>query len=308
MLEHMNRGGLGARGGVRVGRVTRLYLTADNIPVCDVMEPDSGDTWNACRFMTALGGPDSAVYAPPLAPEGAEISASGEGGAEVYIVFPPGFRAHPIVLASWLNPMLQSAISDKIGKADDDDDYPPHADAETRDKIALDDYAVERAGARLTVSAQGDVTLDARRVKKPIRVQVAPGQALRISVDGEAEERVLLAGPLLAYLTAVATRLNRLGQALLNLEDFAGQFSTGGYNFVDPQTGTPSVAPIKGLDEFTAGILASLPPGSGVASEADLLSPGPDYRTGQGVFPAPTSLLVASAIKVSKRSVADDEG
>lgn len=307
MPEHMNRGGMNSRGAIRVGRVTRLYLTADNCPVCDVTEPDTGDTWNECRFMSQLGGSDAAIYNPPQAPEGSEVSASGEDGAEVYLIFPPGWRAHPRVLAAWVNPSLFSMVSDLVKPVGTDTDYPDHADAEQRDKIGLRDYSIEFAGARFTMSEHGDLVLDTRRSAKPVRVQVSPGQALRISVDGEAEERVLLAGPLIAYLTQIAARLNQLGRALLNLEDFAGQFPTGGYNYADPQTGSPSVAPVKGLDEFTAGILASLPAGSGVSSELDLLSPGPDYRTGEGVFPDPSNLMVASAIKVSKRSVAEDE-
>lgn len=298
MIERTNRGGLSTRGAFRLGRVLKVYL-AGTVPVCDVVEPDTGSIFLGCRFVSGMGGPTSTVHAPPEGIGTAEIDPKGSDGSEVFLLFPAGFHGPPKVVGSQTNPALYALFSEALtSDPATDADYPAGDDA---NKIGLADYVVQRAGARFIMTPSGDLVFDARAVEKPVRVQVKAGQALRISVDGAAEERVLLAGPLMAYLTSVAERINHIGRALKTAELWMSQFVTGTITQTTPNGIVQT--PVLEYMQFTATGLTVTPTGLFVQ---DAQSPGPDYA-GNGAFPGPSNLMVASAVQVSARSLKDDE-
>lgn len=295
MIDRTSRGPLSARGAFRIGRVTRVYL-AGTVPVCDVVEPDTGSTFKGCRFVGGLGGPQGAVYAPPGASSTTELDPDGLDGAEVFLFFPAGFHGLPKVMGTQLNPAMYKLAMENVPEPVPGADYPAGDDAERFD---VEDYVVQQNGARLIVSKDGALVLDARAVDQPVRVQVAKGQALRVSVEGEATEHTILAGPLMEYLTAMAERVNHLGRALKTAELWLLQFVTGTITQTTPSGVVQT--PVMEYTQFTANALTVVPTGL-LVQEAQ--SPGPNYA-GVGAFPPPTDLLLAECLQISARSVAD---
>lgn len=270
-------------GDARPARVLRLYVTDDGVPVVDVVDT-YGNVFRACRFAGDGGGAGAFVYFPPTAPgRVSAVTPEGTESSEVLLSFPDGALPHPWVTGTLSGEGVRRRVSDKLPTSTKTQDYPLPGD--DQGKTGLRDYGIEQAGARLLVSERGELVLDARDAKMPVRVQLAAGEALRVSVDGEADERLILAGPLRVYVDALVDRVNQLGRALWALETWANTVPDG-------------AAP--GLVGYQAAVNAA------GMNPLDVVSPGPDPVSGEGAFGKTSDEMVASAMRISGRSVEED--
>ena len=241
MIERQEKKSPRARGGARAGRVIRVYKDAAGMPVCDVTDLYGG-THIGCKFTGFGGGAESFDYAPTKAPDSTILTPEIGSGSEVLLVFPDGYTTRPWVLAALPHPRLAKRIK-ALPVPAATEDYP-----EASDEAGLNDRVIEHLGVRVILSPAGGVVIDSRRARLPVRVQLAAGQAMRVSVAGEAQEHLVLAGPLKAYLDSLAARVNAIGALAHQIERWAQQIPTGAIE-VD---GVPK--PVSTIDRYTGAL------------------------------------------------------
>ena len=187
----------------RVGVVSRYY-TRDQRPVVDVRVSDGGVYFGAPLRLLGQGS---------LFP----VSV----GARVHLYFPQGGSDLPYVVG--VDPVRGAlpATSDAAGTGED---YAP----------SQQDLVLTHAGNALSLSASG-VTMDAG--DQSVRVQLASGQVLRVSVEGATTDTALKGQ---AFIDALFTLLNDYHARVLALEVAVATLSAG--SFVPVVTALPAVA------------------------------------------------------------------
>lgn len=250
------------RGSTRPAKVLRVY-TLDGLQVADVIDND-GSVWLRCRFVGQGGGGSESYVRHGVPPAGDE--------AEVLLGWLDGAVPFPVILGTLASPKASAAFSD-VDPPGPETDYPA--------KNGLRDEVIAHGGARIVLSSQGDLVLDTTRSDKPVRVQLPPGGRMRISREGEADERLLLAGPTQEHIDALAAHVDALAQHVTLLTSILQSLAAA--------TAVP-VAP------------ATLPTWG--ASLAQVLQPTPPYPYSPS--PRTSDALVASAVAISRVSAAEE--
>lgn len=283
-------------GSARVGIVQALRRQVDGTPVVDVLDTHGG-IWLNCRFLASGGGGSTRIsYAPPQpADNPEELTPSLSAGSEVILLFTEGPLAHPYVLASTLHPETYKIFSDELPTPTAEEDYPS---GDLAAQAGISDHLIEIEGVRLLVSEHG-VVLDTKRASKPVRVQLPSGQFLRVSLDEEADERVLLGLVTQTFLTALAARVDFLTTAVSQIESHLS-------DLILKSIGPPLVEFPDGIQVVDAAgnplpnVLATIDQldivGSGQAASDVLADP----------VGAPGDDILASAMRISEQSKVDE--
>lgn len=197
---------IGLKGGsFRWGRVSLVY-SHGGVPVADVVDSE-GALWTRVRFLVMGGGAGQFAYFPPaLETDPTAVLPSLGEGAEVALFFSTRSAGRPWIFGALLHPRSAAQFLDVVPFSAETD-YPANG---------VRDHVIENGGAALILSSLAGPVLKAD-VGRSIRAQLATGGALRISINGEALEGVLLAGPTLAYLDALTLRVNALQVALAEI-------------------------------------------------------------------------------------------
>lgn len=197
-------GELGGRhkGDVRPGKVLGQPYTANGLPVCDVAD-SAGNVWRACRIRTEGGGPESFGYRPPIgASDQNRTTPETTAGGEVLLSWSDGSHGHPTVMGALPHTRVVGKLVDKIDKPEPDADHPKQA--------SINDVVEEHGGARTVLSGHGTIVLDTQDSKEPVRVQLDRSSFLRVSQDGDASERVMLAAATRDRLDELIGAVNEL--------------------------------------------------------------------------------------------------
>jgi len=165
----------------RVGVVSRYY-TRDQRPVVDVRVSDGGVYFGAPLRLLGQGS---------LFPV--------EAGARVHLYFPQGGSDLPYVVGVDPTPGALPATSEQASASED---YAP----------SQQDLVLAHAGNQVSLSASG-VTVDAG--DQSVRVQLASGQVLRVSVEGATTDNALKGQ---AFIDALFPLLADYHARLLKLE------------------------------------------------------------------------------------------
>lgn len=254
-------------GTARPARVIGLRLQ-HGVPVCDVVD-GAGNTYLNCRFAGAGGGATAFVYAPPLPSTDESATPNDSDGAEVLVSVGDGRSPHAFVVGALPNPTANKRIA-VVERPGDGADY----DAKT----GLRDFSTENNGARVLVSEFGLVVLDTTGSAEPVYIQLDAASYLRISQDGDATERLPLAGPMRDVIDALTDKVNEQGAMIASLIAQIKLAIAAGV--ATPGAAAPAFTAMQGV----------------MASAAYLHTPA-----------APTTdAVVASAVRISAQSLADE--
>lgn len=168
-------------------------------PVCDLYDEVNGGVLTGCRFLCAGGGSPIVVsYDPPAV------------GARVLYTLLQG-TAQAIVLGSVFAPEANRRLTDNPPDVEYDQEYPA--------QVGVGDKYFERGNSWMFLTDDGQFVFDASTSMKPFRVQLNGSDSghLRISQDGQADERLLLAGPTRNYLDGLRSDLDDLKSKLAEL-------------------------------------------------------------------------------------------
>lgn len=229
----------------RTARIIGLRLE-NGVPVADVSD-GHGNTYLGCRFSGLGGGKDAFTYAPPQPDEDANNTPDDSPGAEAIIALAEGGRGRASVQGTFPNPGMFKQISIV---------EPPDADSDYSDKIGLLDFATVNNGARILVTESGHLILDTATSGMPVHIELAGTAFLRISQDGKADERTLLAGVSRAYIDGLVDQINDLRTAVKALATWAKAAGapSGGGPIVPAYVGSsgPATAADKTADDMVA--------------------------------------------------------
>lgn len=218
----------------------RAVRSEGGVPVADVVDLDGG-VWNDVRFLVLGGGLGSFVYAPPqreLVPS--PIPSLGQGG-EVVLWFPPappGGRPRPWILGAVMNDTDAQAVLDLVPVT-------PETDYKA---VGVDDVALRRGGSTILISPVAGPVIDAGP-GHDVRVQLQLTQAIRISINGEAGDGILLATPTRALMDLLIDRVNTLSDMMAQILAW-GQTQTPPLPFgqtVIPPTDLPTPEDVASL-------------------------------------------------------------
>jgi hypothetical protein len=161
-------------------------------PVCDLYDEINGGVFTGCRFLCVGGGSPIVVsYDPPAV------------GARVLYAILQG-TTQAIVLGSVFAPEANRRLTDNPPEVEYDEEYPA--------QVGVGDKYCERGDSWMFLTDDGQFVFDASTSMRPFRVQLSGSDSghLRISQDGQADERVLLAGPTRSYIDGLRTDVNNL--------------------------------------------------------------------------------------------------
>jgi hypothetical protein len=216
------------RGNARPARVTALYLQ-NGVPVVDVCD-SYGNTSLACRFTCMGGGGARFLYSGPVAEQDEQTTPEDSQGAQVLIQAGDGSIPHVTVTGALINPQAFARFGEIEAPAEGSDYDPLNS---------LRDLVAENNGARFMVSEFGLIVLDTTGTQEPVFVQLASSSYLRISQDGTASERLLLAGPTRSVIDGLVSRVNALGAQVAALSALIQPAAVvaAAVNVVSPGTG-----------------------------------------------------------------------
>lgn len=261
---------------ISFGRVLRTYVEG-GAPVCDVQDEASGAFYLRAQFMCLGGGggenSQTAHFPPAAVPDASQGVLTGDG-ARVLLGRLGGGGV--VVIGAVMHRNKCSFFSQEEIDASPEAEYPMYCN--------INDVLLQNGKAFMVLSNFGDAVIDTSQSSRPIRLQMeaSPAGHVRISQDGDADERVPLAGPLRNYLDGMAKRMNDIEGRLTHLQAVMA---------LSPAAIPPGLAPAEpALVAFAANISASLSP-----------IPEPVW------YPSTDDGMVASAIRVSSRSVVNDE-
>nr|CAB4128600.1 hypothetical protein UFOVP114_46 [uncultured Caudovirales phage] len=285
------------KGSHRKARILSLSLSADGLPVCDVMD-SQGNVYRECQIAALSAGPQSLDYAPPL-PSTDDDNPQNPDGSSVLLLFGDGSRPRPVILGGLPSTDASHRFSkDSTAPDDEGTDYPSVNHPSDR--------VIERAGARLLLSHTGDLVLETAASKRPVHIQLSPKGFLRVAQGGDSSERLVLQGPLVDYMGGLVDKLNDLGAKVQVLWDMmaAGTFSSaavagGAAKAAALAAGSPPQAASQAQRAAYSGALTADDP----TNAAKLAVPFAYVDE-----PKPGDKLASSAIRVSKRSKADENG
>lgn len=228
-----------------------------------------------CPFL-CLGGSGAAdgvtAYFPPAQSVQSEV-AMGDGARVVWLPLAGADGRAGVVLGAVMHRNTGAIFHEEETHPEPDEDYPW--------KINTNDVLIQNGKAFFVLSNFGDAVLDTSQASVPIRLQLAASGAghVRISQDGDAEERLLLAGPTRKVVDDLIAKVNALETKLATLQNTLQAANA---------TAVPA-GPETGFLAYTKALAASLLP----ALVPTTMNPSTDG-------------LEASAVKISSRSVEND--
>jgi len=241
----------GTSSRLRTAQVTDVYLTAQGVPVCDVVD-SNGNVYLACRLAGPGGGGDKErafVHIPPAEPsEPSRTSPEDTVGAEAVIAFGDGAIPHPVVIGTLYNSQAGARLAADVEPVEDDVDFPDVPDVR--------DLVMSSGGARLVLSRHGDAVLSTKDSTRPLRLELNKGNFLRISQEDDADEGLVLAGPLIDHLGDLVDKLDSIGNRLSALETAMGAAMLAGDAVI---TATPALAATSlPYTAFSKSLIAAL--------------------------------------------------
>ena len=183
--------------GSGLARRQNRRLSGGGIPVMDMVD-GNGRGVISCPVPVLGGTSDSFAYFPPSNDSDTIVSPT-EGA------FP---QMVPTSAASWPSRLDASAkFVDKASDVFPDEDYP--------DELTVDDVALRHGGTRVQITSDGQLVIASEKV---VRLQLAGGNAFRVSIDDtDASEYLLLAGPTVDAINALASKIDELNTRMMSV-------------------------------------------------------------------------------------------
>lgn len=206
------------RGAYTIGFVRRIFV-AGGRPYCDVWDPETGRAWNGVPIMSVGGGPGQFQTVPLSAPSQAEFIRQADlDDASQVLLFHGEANRYPVTVGAIHHPSLDLQAKTEV-VADDED----HSGA-----VGQRDFATVNGGTKFILDSRGRVTFDLRGAEEDgtFGVALAAGEIYRVSRDGNAAERLLLADAVVAYLGELEAHLAAQNARIAALEAFAETAAT----------------------------------------------------------------------------------
>jgi hypothetical protein len=180
-------------------------FTIDGRVFVDCYDPMTGRDWKNSPLMVLGGGPDSYVFAAPESPTGVEFLKEAELEDSTQVVLLSRDGAKPMCIGTVQHPK-QNIVDDPVVAL-------PTQDHDGT--VSIRDYAVTKGGTTVIIHDNGDVTVKGAGT---IRMQSPEGGIVRMSRDGDASERLLLAQATLNYMEEVDTFMRAVDTWATNLK------------------------------------------------------------------------------------------
>jgi hypothetical protein len=196
----------GTPNGHRAGRsavantvevhVVRVFLM-DKEPWVEAEHPVTGQRWKAPIL---LGGSNKKTV--DFTPVTATKDPKQLSNARAVLLFGDHYRQPVLVGWRWSGNTQTLKLSAE--QADPDENRTAAA--------ALTDRIIKHGGSVFIISEEGEIVFDTDGADGPgpVKIQLQNGGYLRIARDGDAEERLLLAGPTLEYLAKLEAQVAAL--------------------------------------------------------------------------------------------------
>ena len=205
--------------------VLRNLFVEDGRAYVAAFDPNEARFIGLSPVLVQGGGPEDYVYTPPIHVEGATPRGIVDNAEERQLVLLRREGKIAAQVACVAHPLMKLAEAPPE-PADDED----HAAT-----IAKQDFALRRAGVKAFVDARGALVIDTRdSTSKVVRLQLPSDGVLRVSRDGDATERTVLAGPALDYMEQV-------NQFLQDVQSWAAGLVVNTTGSSTAQTGGPAV-------------------------------------------------------------------
>jgi len=216
-----------AVSGTQTGIMRRTYVAGENEGenekgrVYAEVYTSDGRFFPAMPVMVRGGSAKAYSWEPMPSPEedkdeSAKQTARTEADGTTQVFLLGRTRQQPCVVGAVQHP--KQAISKETPNVAKDEDHPGD--------VGVGDFAWVLNNARVILDSRGGFTVITDDVpagsvadepQPHVRFQLPPGGLLRVSREGEADERVVLSGPLIDYLTELAAKVNALNDAVNQL-------------------------------------------------------------------------------------------
>ena len=184
------------------------YYAIAGRPYADIWDPETGQTWIGVPVLCAGGG--QAAYAHmPVQPEASYLPTDAmtklSEASQVYGVY-RGVDRRPVAVAALHHPAVKMLPEPLLGPSSADDLARP----------SIREPHLRFGGTTIMVREGGGVVIDLA-AEAGLSIQLGGAGAIRMSSDGEAGERFVLAGELITYLQTLVAAINEIGTALSEL-------------------------------------------------------------------------------------------
>lgn len=211
------RTGLGNKGRLRrsvmshrlIAMVRRVFLL-DGRPFVDAWNPLTGETLPVIPVATTGGGTSTFSHAPiAVDPNDAQPSDPDTSGGAQIIVDMEGDKKIPYCVGTVHHSGLRLVAETEA----------PGGDADRTREVGIADYGMGNGGTRAVIDERGAMMVDTNGAADPVvRFQMDPAGYLRVSINGSASERLMLAGPTISKLNQMQDKINEIETRLETAE------------------------------------------------------------------------------------------
>lgn len=200
-----------------VAQLSRAYVLRGR-PYIDAINPDGPGKWFQVPVVQGGGGGETRWENAPIAgpQEGSTTAHSGESSVGAN---PDQFDSAQVVLMFVGNSTFPRCVGvidhPRTGLVEETPETEAGEDREVG--VGPQDWAWVNGGSRWILDSKGLLTAIAAQDKK-VSFQLAGDGFLRVSVDGEADEKLLLAGPVRDYLAELESHLDAQEARIAALE------------------------------------------------------------------------------------------
>jgi len=190
--------------------VEKAYFDYENRLRIDCEDPVNVGFWKGVLVNCVGGGGETSQHPQCFVPIAVSSTGDWDLGPGTQAVLLRRAPQEMPVCIGFINHHKQETVKEREEVAQDED----HPTIPTPN-----DWCWVQSGGRLMLSGNGSVVMDMREATDPnVRAQLGPNGVFRVSRDGDASERPVLAGPLLEYLGRLEAYAANLEARLLKLE------------------------------------------------------------------------------------------
>jgi hypothetical protein len=235
-----HRAGRAAVANTVEANVLRVFLM-DNEPWIEGEHPVTGQRW---RAPILVGGSNKKTV--DFVPVTASKDPKKLSNARAVLLFGDHYR-HPVVVGwRWSGGTQTLKLSAEQADPDENRTAAP----------AITDRIIKHGGSVFIISEEGEIVFDTESADGPgpFKIQLQNGGYVRIARDGDAEERLLLAGKTLEYQAKLEAQVAALTARIVALTEVQADPVKAALNAI-PLPGVPTAA-TSGLKAATVHISA----------------------------------------------------
>ena len=198
--------------GARMG-MARNYRAIRGRLVADVMFPETGEALFGVPVKESGGTATRFAHTARQKSPTAPAAAPNADSVSVVVEFVSGG------VSNQLQPIITGEMASSTGTLVDSIGDPTPVDDARNPTVTVEDHALVNAGAAMIVTAEGEVVADTTGSGRPIKLQVGADGYIRMSQDGNASGRVVLAAEFVTLWNGLMDKLTTIEARLIVVEE-----------------------------------------------------------------------------------------